>query len=57
MITVTRRPDVTRCPLCDETVGVCLIRLESDYLSTSFALCRKCRTELSRKMKEMEYPE
>jgi hypothetical protein len=54
MITVTRRPDATQCPLCGDTGGVCLIRLDSDYLSTSFALCRKCRTKLARKMKEMD---
>ena len=55
MISVTRRQSGTQCPLCDGTTDVCLIRLESDYLSTSFALCRGCRTKLVKKMEERNW--
>lgn len=49
-ISVIKRREGTGCPMCEGTCEVCLISLQSDYLSTTFALCKKCRIELVQKL-------
>jgi len=50
MITTTLRQHGTLCPMCDGLEEVVLVKLESIYLSTRFALCRECREKLAEKL-------
>ena len=47
MIELIDRPGTVMCPLCmKDKPDVKLIKLSSDYLYGTFALCKDCREEL-----------
>jgi len=49
MIELVDRPGIAMCPLCiEDKSDVKLIKLSSDYLYGTFALCKDCREELIR---------
>lgn len=49
MIEIINRPSTPMCPLClMDKPDVKLIKLSSDYLYGTFALCGDCRKELSK---------
>jgi len=50
MISTTLRRPGTMCPMCDGLDEVVLVKLESVYLSTRFALCLECRKKLAEKL-------
>jgi hypothetical protein len=52
IISTIKRREGTLCPMCEGKRDVHLISLDSDYLSTTFALCRGCRIKLMQKLKE-----
>jgi hypothetical protein len=51
-ISIIKRREGTICPVCEGMQDVRLISLQSDYLSTTFALCKTCRIALVHGLKD-----